>query len=140
MNPYYPYGQNVAYSNYNMNNPYYNPLCNMCGGNGYYMSSGYQQPCNCSMTYNHPMGYTGQPNYEQVYYYPQRHKGLLGRIGDAFRAITGCGTCNGSGWIISKYGNQTYCPSCISTCRYCPKCNNTGIKWKNGKRCKHHFW
>jgi ribosomal protein L33 len=143
MYSYNPYAQNTSYSSYNMTpniNTYYNPLCGNCGGNGYFMNNNIQQPCNCAMSYTPNVQYTVQPTHEEIYYYPKHHRGLFHKIGDAFKAIVGCNTCRGSGWIVSKHGRHTYCPSCISVNKYCPKCDNTGIKWKNGKRCKHHHW
>jgi hypothetical protein len=158
MNPNYnmnPYNPNIMSSNYNMPyqqnfnampgynpNYYFNPNCNVCRGSGlYYDSNNFQRQCECGVlstttttSYIPSQQIISGPNY-----YPYHHKGLLDKIGDVFKAVSGCGSCNGSGWVMSKYGNQTYCPSCINANGYCPKCNNTGIKWKNGKICHHNF-
>ncbi len=70
---------------------------------------------------------------------PYHQGGLINSIENKFRALANCFHCRGSGYSLSKHGNQTYCRSCISANRYCPKCNNTGYKLKNGKHCKHKF-
>jgi hypothetical protein len=123
MNPY-----NQQYYN---PNPYMNkmnmtaPNCMTCNNTGYFRSmNNIMQTCQCQ---NLPIG--------QPYY----HQSILDSIGNKFRAISNCLHCRGSGYMLSKHGNQTFCGNCISSNRYCPKCNNTGYKLKNGKHCKHKF-
>jgi hypothetical protein len=103
--------------------------CNQCNGTGYFMNmNGFQQPCQCIIA-------------PGTVIYPNRHhRNLFQYLGDKFQAIFGCGRCSGNGWIYSKYGNQTYCPSCITANGFCPKCNNTGFKIRNGRSCNHSFY
>ncbi len=102
--------------------------CNMCQGSGYFINTnGLQQPCQCSVS----------PG--TVIHGHKHHRNIFQYVGDKFRAIFGCSRCHGNGWVYSKYGNQTYCPSCITANRYCPKCNNNGFKIKNGRPCNHYF-
>ncbi len=142
-----PYNYNQQYYGNPMNQPYINPsACMTCNGTGFNRNmSGQTLPCSScqghQMAYGGPgmmnpnMGYSGQMGMSQPYY----HSGFLDSVKDKFRAITGCHNCRGSGYALSRHGRQTVCPNCISANRYCPKCNNTGYKIKNGKMCNHKF-
>lgn len=102
--------------------------CNMCLGTGFFENiKGFQQPCQCGIS----------PR--TIIYTHKHHRNLFEKVGNKFKAIFSCSRCHGNGWVYSKYGNQTYCPTCITVNKYCPKCNNTRYKLKNGKNCVHYF-
>lgn len=124
-----PYGNTMG-TNMNMNNPMMSGgICNKCNNTGLLRNiNGMTSPCSCRSV-----------SMEQQYYQGSGNGNILSRITDKFRAITDCFSCRGSGYQLSKHGRQTYCGNCITSNRYCPKCNNSGFKIKNGKPCNHRF-
>ncbi len=148
-----PYNYNQQYYQNPMNQPYMRSnmnvaTCMTCGNTGYFRDmNGMNRPCTNCQGHNmmgqggminpmNQMGSMGQMGKIGNTFY---HPGFLDSYRDKFRALSNCFTCRGSGFTSSKYGNQTICHNCIRANGYCPKCNNTGFKLKNGKRCNHRF-
>ncbi len=136
----YNYNPN-PYSNYNDPN-FMNPQiqttttrpiseCSRCSGRNYYLDP-YGARLDCHDHIYPSLNY--MPPQQNVYPVQRQPENIFKRT---YHAIKECVTCGGRGFIQSwNNPREKYCNDCIRAGGYCPKCNNTGYKLKNGKRCK----
>lgn len=105
-------------------------ICSRCSNQGYYLDP-YGTRLDCTdHIYTTPSYISPQETAYRVHTKPEN---ILSRT---YHSIKDCVKCGGSGFVNSwKNPKQKYCIDCVRKNGYCPKCNNTGYKLKNGKPC-----
>jgi hypothetical protein len=104
------------------------PNCPSCSGSGYIVINSQSYPCGKC--------------YDLSKINPNKSPGIFERIANFVKGIfkprSHCSWCKGRGYLVGNNYNVKYCYDCAREDGHCYKCDNSGIRIKDGAKCRCH--